>query len=199
MITVLDTGIANAASVLYALERLGHKPLLSHDPEDLTSSSKIILPGVGTATALFERLHSLELMDCLRRLKQPVLGICLGMQALYTHSEEGETTCLGILKGRVTRLSAHSNFGQTLTVPHMGWNQIHQVRESRLLREIPENSNFYYVHSFAAALDTTTVATTEYGSQFSAVVEFENWFGTQFHPERSGSWGEKLLSNFLDL
>lgn len=194
-VSVLDTGVANVASVLYSLERIGCKGGLTSDPDVLKNSSHVILPGVGTATALFARLHALELIECLRGLTQPVLGICLGMQALYAYSEEGEISCLSILNGRVRRLAPVG--GQT--VPHMGWNQVHRVADSRLLKDLPESSNFYFVHSYGAEVDTAAVAVTDHGGQFAAVVESANWFGTQFHPERSGAMGERLLSNFLKI
>ena len=203
MIAVLDTGIANAASVLYAIERIGYAAVLTDDPEKLLKSSHVILPGVGTASALLRRLQSQELKACIRDLTQPVLGICLGMQVLYDFSEEGNTSCLGVFNGSVRRLNPSGNSFEkqsgNLPVPHMGWNQVKSVRDSQLLKGVPEESYFYFVHSFCAPIQTETVAITEYGENVAAVVESDQWFGTQFHPERSGLMGEKVIKNFLSL
>ncbi len=195
MIAVLNTRIANAASVLNSLDRIGYSALLTQDPHKITKSSRVILPGVGSASALMDHLKSFEISDCLKSLTQPVLGICLGMQALYDFSEEGWVDCLGIFSGRVVKLNPPGN----LPIPHMGWNQVNHCQTSRLLKGIPDHSYFYFVHSFQVPEGPETTAFTEYGNKIPAVIESSHWFGTQFHPERSGSWGEKLLKNFLDL
>lgn len=195
MIAVLDTGFANAASVLYAIERIGHHSLLTRDPEQILKSSRVILPGLGTASALMSALHAQELKNCLQSLTQPVLGICLGMQSLYEFSEEGNVKCLEIFKGSVKKIIPREN----MAIPHMGWNQVNRSQESLLLKEIPNDSYFYFVHSYQVPEGKETVAFTEYGTQIPAVIESSHWFGTQFHPERSGTLGEKLIKNFLNL
>lgn len=201
MITVLNTGLANAASVLYAIERLGYSATLTDDPDQIQQSSRVILPGVGTASALMKHLQSHELNECLNSLTQPVLGICLGMQAFYEFSEEGGVNCLGIFPGQVKKITPVPNttLPQPLPIPHMGWNQVIPTKNSLLLKGIPNESHFYFVHSFRVPLGSETVAFTEYGEEIPAVIESSHWFGTQFHPERSGKIGEKVLRNFLTL
>ena len=194
MIAILDTGVANTASVFYAVKRLGYTPLLTADLDLLQKSTHLILPGVGTASALMERLNSLELIEMISSLTQPVLGICLGMQALYEFSEEGNTSCIKIFPGKVTQLRP-----TPLSVPHMGWNKVHQKKESLLLKGVTPSSYFYFVHSYQAPQCPEVTADTEYGERIPAVIEQGNWFGTQFHPERSGQTGEKVLQNFLTL
>ena len=195
MIGVLDTQIANASSVLYSLERLGFSAQMTQDPDTLSKCSHVILPGVGTAKALMSRIQSLEIRNCLLELKQPTLGICLGMQALYTFSEEGGVDCLGIFSGKVSQIQAPAGF----SIPHMGWNQVKPCRDSRLLNGIEKDASFYFVHSFCVPSGSETSAYTDHGVSIPAVVERGNWFGTQFHPERSGVVGERLLLNFLNL
>lgn len=198
MITVLDTGLANASSVIYALDRIGVKSHLSRDPDFVTKSSRVIIPGVGTANALMCLLNSSELGETIKKLKQPVLGICLGMQAFYEFSDEGGVKCLGLLKGRVTRLQPEGN----LPIPHMGWNRVvgvasSSLSQSILFKGIAADSHFYFVHSYRAPSANETVALTNHGETIPAAIEFQNWFGTQFHPERSGEVGERVLRNFL--
>ena len=195
MITILNTGVANISSVLYALERIGFAATVTDQPDLISKSSHVILPGVGTASALIANLKSRKLESCLKNLKQPVLGICLGMQVMYEHSEEGNADCLGIFKGSVQRLHPTGH----LPVPHMGWNQVKIERPSQLFNGIPDKSHFYYVHSYRAPVQSEVSATSDYGEIIPAAVEHSNWFGTQFHPERSGEVGEKLLRNFLAL
>ncbi len=203
MICVLDTGLANSMSVLCALERVldckGLRPVLTpvltNDPSDLVRASRIIIPGVGTAAALMSTIHKLEIQDCLRSLTQPVLGICLGMQAFYDNSEEGDASCLGIFSGKVTRIKKT----QDLPIPHMGWNQVSQIGSSQLLKNIPLDTYFYFVHSYRVPMGFETKAVTRYGEPIPAAIENSNWFGTQFHPERSGKYGEIVLRNFLEV
>ena len=195
MISVVDTGVANSASVLYALERLGYKGELTANPELIRKSQHVILPGVGTASACMEKLIDRGLDECLRGLSQPVLGICLGMQMLYSQSDEGNVECLKVFEGRVRKLVPPNH----LPIPHMGWNRVSQVRKSRLLENIVDGTHFYFLHSFRVPEGSEIVAVSHYGEVVPAVVEQGNWFGTQFHPERSGAAGEQLLRNFLNL
>lgn len=195
MITIVNTGVANIASVLYALERLGKTAQVTQDAKEIAAASHVILPGVGTASASMINLQKADLENALRLLTQPVLGICLGMQLLYDYSTEGEARCLGILNGTVKRLNPEP----ALPVPHMGWNQVKKTRDSRLLEGLPDASHFYFVHSFRAPDGPEVAGVTDYAENIPAVIEYKNWFGAQFHPERSGEAGEKVLRNFLSL
>ncbi len=196
MIAIIKACGANFASVEFALQRLGKASVLTTDPETIQAASHVILPGVGTASQAMQQLQQLQLISVIKKLTQPVLGICLGMQILYTHSAEGEIDCLDILPGNVLPLRQC----QGLPIPHMGWNQLNiSATASPLLKSIANGSYVYYVHSYAAKLGEFTEAATQYGETFSAVVGYRNFYGTQFHPERSGSIGAKILENFLEL
>ena len=199
MIAILDTGTANISSVRFAIERLGHTPMLTSDPDVLARSARVVFPGVGTARALFERIQALELTECLKRYENPLLGICLGMQALYAHSEEGNVDCLAVLSSTVAKIRPNPGF----PVPHMGWNQVFKnsefKKESLLLKGIEPGAHFYFVHSYAAPVGQECSGVCRYTEEFAAAVENQNFFGTQFHPEKSGKNGELLLKNFLNL
>jgi glutamine amidotransferase len=194
-VVIIHNGGANLASLQYALERLGAEAPVSSDPAEISRAKRVILPGVGSATDAMRRLHSTGIADVLPKLTQPVLGICLGMQLLFEHSEEGETSCLGVLPGTVKRLEATAD----RPVPHMGWNQLAFVRDDPLLTGLEQNDYAYFVHSYAAPVSDVTVSQTEYGQPLSAIVRRGNFWGTQFHPERSGRTGARILSNFLKL
>ncbi|MBW8810283.1 imidazole glycerol phosphate synthase subunit HisH [Lysobacter capsici] len=199
VVAVIDSGGGNIGSVRYALERLGARSILSVDPATIASADRVILPGVGAAAPAMARLHALGLVDPIRRLQQPLLGICLGMQLLYESSEEGEVECLGLLPGRITRLQP----GPGVRVPHMGWNLL-QKHESQpgsepLLAGIGERDHAYFVHSYAAPLTEHTLASAAHGTRFTAVAGRGRCFGAQFHPERSAAVGSRLLANFLAL
>lgn len=194
-VVIVDSGGANLASLQYALERVGARAHVSRNPQAIASASHIVLPGVGAAADAMERLRSAGLGALLTMLTQPVLGICLGMQLLYRDSEEGPTECLGLLPDTVRRI--HSAPGRP--VPHMGWNQVRVERDDPLLEGLGPESYAYFVHSYAAPVSPLTLAHTEYGKPISAVVRRENFCGTQFHPERSGRAGARLLANFLRL
>jgi glutamine amidotransferase len=196
MIVIVDSGGANIASIVCALERLHVKAELSHDAKSIRAASHVILPGVGNAAAAMQRLQQQSLIPTLRALTQPVLGICLGMQLLFNHSQEGDVDCLNIIPADIELFKEKPN----LSIPHMGWNTL-QIMDttSELLRGIAENSYVYFVHSYRAPLCSATIATAEYGEKFSAIVAKNNFFGTQFHPERSGIVGAKILENFLKL
>ena len=192
-VAIVDGGGANIASLQFALARLGAESVLTVDPAVIQSASHVILPGVGAARSAMERLRERKLDGLIRGLTQPVLGICLGLQLLFERSEEEDTECLGILRGTVVRFIPAPG----LPVPHMGWNQVRSVRPSPLLADVPDNSSFYFVHSYAAPISPLTIGSTDYGWPFSAVVEARNFLATQFHPERSGPLGARVLGNFL--
>lgn len=194
-VAIVDSGGANIASLQFALERLGSRTRLTRDPDVLTQASHVILPGVGAANDAMQRLADYALTDCLRALTQPVLGICLGMQLLARESAEDNATCLGITDDAATRLSQTAQ----RPVPHMGWNQLQMVSDSPLLAGIDEGSYFYFIHSYALPVSETTLARCDYGGEFSAVIQQGNFYGTQFHPERSAAAGARLLENFIGL
>ena len=194
-VVIVDSGGANLASLSFALDRLGVRSLVSSDAQKISSAARVMLPGVGAAAEAMARLHELNLVDCLRSLQQPLLGICLGMQLLFTESAEGNTACLGIIAGSVQRL--HGGPGRP--VPHMGWNCCRQLAADPLLMNIGDSDYFYFVHGYAAAATPDTTAVTDYGAPFSAVVSHANFHGVQFHPERSSSAGARVLGNFLAL
>jgi glutamine amidotransferase len=192
-VAIVDGGGANIASLQFALARLGAESELTVDPAVIRSASHVILPGVGAARSAMERLRQRGLDRLLPSLNQPVLGICLGLQLLFESSQEDDTDCLGILQGAVRRFTPAPG----RPVPHMGWNQVMPVRSSALFAEVPDNSYFYFVHSYAAETGPTTTGRTDYGWPFSAAVESKNFLATQFHPERSGPLGARVLGNFL--
>ena len=192
-VVLIDSGGANIGSVRYALERLGAGARLAADPETIAKADRVILPGVGAAGAGMARLRELGLVDVVRSLRQPLLGICLGMQLLFESSEENESECLGLLPGRVRKLAA----GEGIRIPHMGWNALRRRREDRLLDNIADGAQAYFVHSYAAPVTDDALATASYGDEFAAVVRRGQCWGAQFHPERSAAVGARLLENFL--
>ena len=192
---IVDSGGANLASLRYALERLGARTQVSNDARTIASAARVVLPGVGAAAHAMQRLNAAGLTSMLRALTQPVLGVCLGMQLLFKLSEEGLTECLGVMPYAVRRLRS----APQRPVPHMGWNQLCQLRPDPLLEGVPDGAYAYFVHSYAAPLTQHTLASAEYGAAVSAVVRHENFWGTQFHPERSAATGARVLANFLRL
>ena len=194
-VAIVANGGANIASLQFALDRLGASAELTHDPVRLERAPRVILPGVGAAGDAMERLEALGLRALIPTLRQPVLGICLGMQLLFESSDEGDTPCLGIIPARIRRFPRRDG----LPVPHMGWNRVCARVESPLLAGLEDDPWLYFVHSYAAPVGPWTVAATEYGEPFSAVVRHGNFHGAQFHPERSSSAGSRLLANFLEL
>lgn len=194
MIVIVNSGGANLISISSAIARLGKQVIVSSSIEDIEQASHIILPGVGSAETVMNRLNTLRLLDVLKATTKPVLGICVGMQILFEFSEEGSTTCLGILQGTVEKLPHIAHF----CLPHMGWNTIKISASSRLMQGIQQHAYVYYVHHFAAPITSSTIAETDYGSSFSAAVQYRNFMGVQFHPERSGAIGNQLLNNFLE-
>ena len=194
-LVIIDSGGANIASLLFAMERLGIPAVLTTDPAQLHAASHVMLPGVGAAADCMGRLRSAGLIDTIRQLRQPLLGICVGMQLLFESSEEGDVPCLGLLPGRVRRFAARPD----LPVPHMGWNQLEFSARSPLLEGIANGDYVYFVHSYCAQVSELTLASTFYGAPFSAVVQQGHIYGAQFHPERSAVSGARLLQNFLRL
>lgn len=194
-VVIIDSGGANLASLEFALARLGANSVVTSDPEVVRSAPRIILPGVGSAGNAMARLQRGGLADAIRGLRQPLLGICLGMQLLHARSEEGDTECLGILPDTVRRLAP----APRLPVPHMGWNQLEAPRADPLLAGLGSEDYFYFVHSFAAPVTACTLAACDYGAPLCAVVRRNNYWGVQFHPERSSRAGARLLKNFLEL
>jgi imidazole glycerol-phosphate synthase subunit HisH len=192
---IIDSGGANLASLQFAFERLGETAYVTAEAERIRSATRVILPGVGSAGDAMARLRSSGLADVLPTLRQPVLGICLGMQLLFERSEEGDVECLGVVPDAIRRLQPSG--GEP--VPHMGWNQLSPLRPDPLLDGISSQDYVYFVHSFGAAVSGATLASTEYGGSVSAVVRHENFWGTQFHPERSAAVGARVLANFLKL
>ena len=194
-VVIVDAGGMNIGSIRYALERLGVDAVLSSDATQIRSATHVILPGVGAASPGMQRLQSTGLVETLRRLVQPVLGVCLGMQLLFERSEESDTECLGIVPGKVRHFPQSTD----LRVPHMGWNTVRVERTNRLLSDETQNSRAYFVHSYAAPINAFTIASTNYGTDFSSAVQRDNFVGVQFHPERSSAFGARVLKNFLAL
>lgn len=192
-LAIIDSGGANIASLRFAIERLGVESELTTDASVLRDATHVILPGVGAAADCMARLRNAGLIDTIRSLRQPLLGICVGMQLMYESSEEGNVECLGLLPGRVRRFA--DDLG--LPIPHMGWNQLEFKRDSVLLDDITESDYVYFVHSYAAPIGEHTIASCTYGDSFSAIVQQGNVYGAQFHPERSARIGALLLRNFL--
>jgi len=194
-VAIIDNGGANIASLEFALLRLGRPCVLTHDADEIRSATHVLLPGVGAAEDAMKRLRAAGLDKVIPALAQPVLGICLGMQLLFEHSQEGPTRCLGVIADEVRALQA----GPGRPIPHMGWNRVHSEPGCELFDGVEDGTHFYFVHSFAASRGDSTVATTEYGEPLSAAVSVGNFFGTQFHPERSGPAGARVLANFLGI
>ncbi|MBR9793374.1 MAG: imidazole glycerol phosphate synthase subunit HisH [Gammaproteobacteria bacterium] len=196
-IVIVNTGCANISSVKFALERLGVSVTVSDDPAVIKGADKVFLPGVGAAGAAMTSITAKQLIPTLQGLTQPVLGVCLGMQLMVEQSDEATTgtiDCLKLLPGHVKRMQAGE-----LRLPHMGWNTISPVGDSPLFKGLEEGTYFYFVHSFAVPVYEHTLASCEYGQTFSAAIRHNNFFGVQFHPERSGEAGAQLLTNFVNL
>ena len=194
-VVIVATGGANIASLQYALERLGVDAPVTADATDIRAASHVILPGVGAAANAMARLTDSGLVEVIRGLRQPVLGICLGMQLLFDHSAEGNTACLGVIPGAAARFPGTAG----LPVPHMGWNSLDRIADAPLLGGIAPGDHAYFVHSYALPVSPATTATADYGGPFSACVSWHNFHGTQFHPERSALVGARVLANFLTL
>jgi imidazole glycerol-phosphate synthase subunit HisH len=194
-VVLVDGGGTNIGSVRYALQRLGVDAPLTTDAARIRRASHVILPGVGAAGPAMQRLVELDLVDTLRALRQPVLGVCLGLQLLFERSSESARPCLGLIPAEVGRLPETPE----RRVPHMGWNRLAPTRPHALLAGLPAEAYAYFVHSYAAPIGDWTIAETAHGVPFSAIVQKDNFFGMQFHPERSAAVGSLLLKNFLTL
>ena len=209
-LAIIDSGGANISSVMHALKRLGAESVFTRDAETIRSAERVILPGVGAAGAAMSRLRELGLVECIRELQQPVLGICLGMQLLFEKSTEAHmdeahpdearlevdgAECLGIIPGTLEKLQP----SEGVRVPHMGWNTTTVVKEHPLLSGLPQKPWFYFVHSYRAPIGASTLASCTHGETFAAIVCRDNFHGAQFHPERSARHGARLLANFMEL
>jgi glutamine amidotransferase len=188
---IIDYGAGNIQSIKFAFQRLGYEAVLSRDAEEIMGADKVIFPGVGEASSAMKKLRESKLDQIIPKLKQPVLGICLGMQLMCHTSEEGATQGLGIFDVDVVR------FSQEVKVPQIGWNQITNLK-SDLFKNVQEKEHIYLVHSFYAPLCEETIAEAEYGLNYSAALKKDNFYGTQFHPEKSSEVGEQILRNFIE-
>lgn len=194
MIAIIDYRMGNLRSVENALQRLGAEFRVTADADEIRRADRVLLPGVGNAAEAMENLRGAGLVQVIRDLRRPVLGICVGMQVMCRHSEEGDAECIGLFDARVRRFRPT----ETEKVPHMGWNRIANM-ETKLFKGLTGGDYVYFVHSYYAGLCPDTIATARHGQLFSAALKYENFYGTQFHPEKSGDVGEQILKNFLEL
>jgi glutamine amidotransferase len=199
-LVIIKYNAGNIQSVLYALERIGVNALVTDDYEKIKSAKKVIFPGVGEASSAMRYLKDHKLDTLIKELKQPVLGICLGMQLMCSYSEENDTTCLGIFDEHVRKFipPTGEDKGGGFKVPQIGWNNIFNLK-TPLFKDLPENSFCYFVHGYYAALGVHTIATADYIQPYSAALHKGNFYGAQFHPEKSAKAGEQILKNFLSL
>ena len=198
-LVIIKYNAGNIQSVLYALERIGVNAVVTDDIEQIKSAGKVIFPGVGEASSAMRYLKEHKLDTVIKNLQQPVLGICLGMQLMCAYSEENDTTCLGIFDEHVKKFTPPTGgAGGGLKVPQIGWNNIFNLK-TKLFADLPENSYCYFVHGYYAALGEHTIATTDYVQPYSSALHRDNFYGVQFHPEKSAKAGEQILKNFLSL
>lgn len=200
MIAILDYSAGNLRSVADAVHRVGGECIITADLQEIIKADRVIIPGVGAASVAMESLRSCGLDQLIPTLTQPVLGICIGLQLMCRHSEEGDVDGMAIFDTNVTKfkLGSVGPDGRLLKIPHMGWNSVNEMR-SPLFDSIDDGSYFYYVHSYAPELCAESIATSEHGVRFSGAINVNNFYGTQFHPEKSGEIGEMLIKNFLSL
>jgi glutamine amidotransferase len=196
-VALIKYNAGNVQSVCYALERLGVEAELTDDPEKISKADRVIFPGQGEASSAMAYLKERNLDQVIRDVKQPFLGVCLGLQLLCTHSEENNTPCLGIFPQLVKRFIPSESDQEK--VPHVGWNSIENLVDNPLLKDLPDAKHLYYVHSYYATLGEGTLATTHYIQDFTAILHRANYWAIQAHPEKSSTLGEKLLENFLAL
>jgi imidazole glycerol-phosphate synthase subunit HisH len=201
-LVIIKYNAGNIQSVLYALERIGVNAVVTDDYEQIQSAGKVIFPGVGEASSAMRYLKEHKLDAVIKNLQQPVLGICLGMQLMCAYSEENDTTCLGIFDEQVKLFKPDTavtiSSGERIKVPQIGWNNIFNLK-TKLFSGLPENSYCYFVHGYYAALGEHTIATADYVQPYSAALHRNNFYGAQFHPEKSAKVGEQILKNFLSL
>ena len=198
-VVIIKYNAGNIQSVLYALERIGEQAIVTDDKDKIRNAGKVIFPGVGEASTAMNYLNERGLDDVIRKLKQPVLGICLGMQLMCRYSEENNTECLGIFDEQVKLFKPVSGDGGIVTkVPQIGWNTIYDLK-SDLFKNVSENSFVYSVHSYYASIGMHTIAATEYIHTYSSALQKDNFYGVQFHPEKSALAGEQILKNFINL
>jgi glutamine amidotransferase len=195
-VVIIKYNAGNIQSVLFALERIGVQATVTHNTEEILSADKIIFPGVGEASTAMKYLKERKLDELIISLEQPVLGICLGMQLLCKHSQENDTTCLGVFEN--VEVKKFNPEGKTVKVPQIGWNTIYDLR-SDLFMQIPPHSYCYFVHGYYAEESIYTIATTDYVQPYSSALQKSNFYGVQFHPEKSADVGEQILKNFLSL
>lgn len=196
MIAVIDVCGNNLSSIGNALSRLGFEYKLTHEPRDIEQASHVIIPGVGSAKIGMQALVKYDLVEVIKQIRQPLLGICLGMQLLLDYSEEGDVSCLGLIPGVARRLPSLTNY----PVPHMGWNKLLWSKETSLNRCLPDDTYVYFVHSYALISNAQhELASCQYSDRFSAIIQQDNRYGMQFHPEKSAETGISLLNNFLQL
>jgi len=195
MTAVIDYGAGNTASVVNVLSELGDKFIITNDKKILQKSDRIILPGVGEAASAMNRIKELDLISFIQNYKNPFLGVCLGMQLLCERSTEGNVECLGIIKDLVVEKFNNEN----MKVPHMGWNNIEIINQNKLYKSLESGDYFYFANSYYVPICTNTLAVTNYGITFSSSVAHENFYGVQFHPEKSSDKGIQLIKNFLEL
>jgi glutamine amidotransferase len=194
-LVIIKYNAGNIQSVLYAMERAGVEALVTDDPEQIENADKVIFPGVGEASSAMQYLKERNLDKLISRLKQPVLGICLGMQLMCRYSEENDTPCIGIFDEEIKKFQSPD---ASYKIPQIGWNTIYDLK-SPLFRGLPDNSYCYFVHSYFAMKGEHTIATTSYTTPYSAALHRENFYGVQFHPEKSAATGALILNNFLAL
>lgn len=197
-VVIIKYNAGNIMSVDYALQRLGIAPVVTDDHDLIKSADKVIFPGVGEASTTMKYLKDRKLDKVISELKQPVLGICLGLQLMCKHSEEGDTACMGIFREEVKKFTAKSNDVNKFKIPHMGWNNIYDLK-SNLFRDHLQNNYTYFVHSYYATVGPETIAKCNYIQPFSASLYRDNFYATQFHPEKSGKPGNEIIKNFLEL
>lgn len=195
-IVIIKYNAGNIQSVKFALNRLGIEPVVSDNIAEINSADKVIFPGVGEASSAIRYLKDKQLDKIIQQLKQPVLGICLGMQLLCKHSEEGNTNCLGIFEAEIKKFDFGSN--GNYKVPQIGWNTIFQLK-TELFNSIKEKDYMYFVHGYYANICNDTIAVTDYGTKYSSALRRNNFYGVQFHPEKSAEAGERLLENFIKM
>lgn len=196
MVGIIHYGAGNIRSVINALNRLEVRHFVSDNRQELLKAEKLIFPGVGEARSAMESLAGVGLIEWLKEVTVPFLGICLGMQLLFERTTERTTECLGIIPGTIERFDSEQF---TLKVPHMGWNQVNQDSTCPLFSGIDSGEYFYFVHSYYAPIVAMTIGSTKYGVTFSSAVQKNNYYGVQFHPEKSGTVGSKILKNFVEL